>query len=416
MLDMYIHCPQALAEAQHIPDTNLRDFLHYLESKGYSPGTIHSYVGAVIHFNFWQRRQSKASACATHDDALEFLSKHLPYCSCPPSFPRHKVTIRAALKHWVGVVGAGDSFPQESSEQEQLVWAFDRYLADVAGLSPSTRLYRRRYAIEFLKWVKNASPFIQLSTLTNVNIGDYICQRSSGISLPTIAVIACSLSSFLRFLSAKGYCSLSPDFCVPHPTAVNTIPTVPALTFEELTCLLKAIDRTYPVGKRDYAMARCLSDLGLRTSDVAQLRLNDVDWRHGVITLRPGKSRRSRRLPLPDTLRDALIDYLQNARPVTTERAIFVYHRAPQGEAVAPSTVRGAIRRAFTRAGFSFTENQVHRLRHTMATRLLQSGNSLKVIADVLGHQCLDTTTRYTFIDRPALLAVALPWPQRIKP
>ena len=160
-------------------------------------------------------------------------------------------------------------------------------------------------------------------------------------------------------------------------------------------------------------MARCLSDLGIRTGDVATLQLDDIDWQHSIITLRHGKSRRQRKLPIPDTLIEALVDYLCHARPKTDQRAVFVYHRAPKGDAVSPSTVRGAIRRAFTRANFPAIDSQVHRLRHTMATRLLKNGQTIKTIADILGHQCIDTTIRYTTVDRQTLDRVALPWPGR---
>ena len=102
------------------------------------------------------------------------------------------------------------------------------------------------------------------------------------------------------------------------------------------------------------------------------------------------------------------------ARPKTNEQAVFVYHRAPQGDAIKSSTVRGAIRRAFARAQFPATDSQVHRLRHTMATRLLQNGQTIKTIADILGHQCIDTTIRYTTVDRQTLNPVALSWPGRV--
>jgi site-specific recombinase XerD len=162
-------------------------------------------------------------------------------------------------------------------------------------------------------------------------------------------------------------------------------------------------------------MARCLVDLGIRTSDVAQLSLDRIDWRHGCLTLEPGKSKRERSLPIPATTSSALIDYVRNGRPSTQDRQVFVHHRAPLGQGVLASTVRGALRRGYTRAGFKDSESQPHRLRHTMATRLLQGGHSLKLIADVLGHQSIDTTTRYTHVDRPSLSAVAMPWPRRVE-
>jgi integrase/recombinase XerD len=107
------------------------------------------------------------------------------------------------------------------------------------------------------------------------------------------------------------------------------------------------------------------------------------------------------------------MDYVRSARPVTQDRHVFVYHRAPFGRAINVATARGSVRAAFRRAGLSDSASQVHCLRHTMATRLLRSGNSLKTIADLVGHLSINTTTRYTYVDRPILASVAMPWPAR---
>jgi len=320
---------------------------------------------------------------------------------------------RAALNRWINVICPPSKSSQCLSNNEKLVLSFDRYLEDVAGLSHSTRHQRRQISLSFLNWL-SSRPSIKLKALCSSNIADYISERALlGASQGTLAVTACSINRLLRFLSATGACPVAPSIYIPRPKSIEVIPTTPALTLGESDRLLNAFDRTYSVGKRDYAMARCLSDLGVRTSDVAQLTLDDIDWHHGFILLRSGKSRRSRKLPMPETLQEAIIDYLCNARPSTPSRALFVYHRAPEGEAVLPSTVRGVIRRAFERAGFPASASQVHRLRHTVATRLLDHGNSIKDIADIMGHQCLETTIRYTFVSRQALLAIALPWPGR---
>ena len=114
-------------------------------------------------------------------------------------------------------------------------------------------------------------------------------------------------------------------------------------------------------------------------------------------------------------LATALIDYIKNGRPKTKERFIFVYHKAPVGKSVTTETIRNAIRRAYTRAGFNPELTGTHILRKTFATQLLQSGSTLKDIADILGHRCIDTTMIYTKVDFPHLSKVALPWPRRVK-
>jgi len=158
-------------------------------------------------------------------------------------------------------------------------------------------------------------------------------------------------------------------------------------------------------------MARCLFDLGLRCCEVASLTLDAIDWHSGAVRLAKTKSHQEDVLPIPESLGRALVDYLQKGRPATNSRAVFLHHRAPRGHIVLGTTVRGAIRRAFSRAGLPWTGT--HIFRHTMATRLIQNGTSLKEIADVLRHRSLDTTQIYTKVALGQLSGVALAWPRR---
>ena len=158
-------------------------------------------------------------------------------------------------------------------------------------------------------------------------------------------------------------------------------------------------------------MARCLADMALRCHEVADMRLEAIDWRAGTVHLPQTKHRQADLLPLPESAGQALVDYLRRGRPPCTSRAVFVHHRAPMGDGVAKTTVRGAIRRAFMRAGLPWTGTHV--LRHTAATRMLEAGTPLKAIADVLRHRSLDTTVSYTKVDLPNLARVALPWPEQ---
>ena len=124
------------------------------------------------------------------------------------------------------------------------------------------------------------------------------------------------------------------------------------------------------------------------------------------------KSRWQETLPIPDRMGRALVNYLRYRRPQTNSRFVFVYHRAPKGRAVQNTTVRGVVRRAFSRAGFSWTGT--HILRSTAASRLLEGGATLKEIADVLRHRSIDTTKLYAKIDLTHLARVALPWQGRL--
>jgi integrase len=172
---------------------------------------------------------------------------------------------------------------------------------------------------------------------------------------------------------------------------------------------LKSFDRKTPRGLRNYAVAVCLSELGLRAAEVAALNIDDLDWRGMTMRLRKTKQQRERLLPMPPEVARAVATYLKEGRPPATTRALFVRHQAPLGEAFKPHHVRSIVRGAFARCDIAYTGTHV--LRHTWATRAHRRGINLKLLADVLGHRSLNTTTRYAHVNLEELRQVASPWP-----
>jgi site-specific recombinase XerD len=114
-------------------------------------------------------------------------------------------------------------------------------------------------------------------------------------------------------------------------------------------------------------------------------------------------------MPLPAPTGQAIADYLKYERPPTSNRAVFARNIAPRDQPVGPDLIRKSIRQAYARAGLPYTRS--HLLRHTMASRLLESGSSPKEVADVLRHRSLNTTLVYAKLDSQNLATVALPWP-----
>jgi site-specific recombinase XerD len=184
------------------------------------------------------------------------------------------------------------------------------------------------------------------------------------------------------------------------------------LTVDQLTKVLDNFDRSTANGQRDYAMAICMADLGLRASEVAGLRLDDIDWDQSTIHLVAPKGHRDRVLPLPRRVGAALAAYLRRGRPRSGHREVFVRHRAPLGEPVSALLVHEVMCRAYRRAGLDASITGTHVLRHTAAGLMYQRGATLKEISDVLGHQSLDTTAIYAKVNWTQLRTVALPWPE----
>jgi integrase len=161
-------------------------------------------------------------------------------------------------------------------------------------------------------------------------------------------------------------------------------------------------------------MALCMLDLGMRGCDVAALTLEDIDWRNGVIRIPNLKTGRPYQLPLPERLGRAITLYLRKGRPQSEVRTVFLRHRAPIGRLNLMS-VHTAMHRAYVGAGIPEFGYGCRALRRTVATRLLRRGVPLKEIADVLGHQSINTTVRYARLDPAALAKVAMPWPEGLR-
>ena len=255
-----------------------------------------------------------------------------------------------------------------------------------------------------------------MSRLAPKDVIGYLSKRAARLKPASAKVVASSLRSYFRFLRLHGECGEALTLAVPAPASRRLTSLPKVLTDAEVRLLLAVFDRGTAAGRRDYAITRCFTDLGLRADEVAQLRLDDIDWRTGIVRIAGTKPRRDDQLPLTSLVGGAIAAYIRRGRPPTPERQVFLRVRPPIGQAVKCTTVRDAILRAAARAGMSSIVTGTQILRHTAATRMLHHGASIKEVADVLRHRSLDTTTIYTKVDLPRLAAVAAPWPQEVKP
>ena len=173
--------------------------------------------------------------------------------------------------------------------------------------------------------------------------------------------------------------------------------------------VIASCDVATPDGIRDRAVLLLLARLGLRAGDVASLTLDAFDWQDARLRV-AGKGRREDWLPLPQDAGDAVLSYIEKARPRIRSEAVFFTVLAP----IVPircwvvSTIVG---RAIRRAGVSSPSYGAHVLRHSAAVRMLRAGSSLTEIGAVLRHASIETTFHYAKVDRDLLLEIAAAWP-----
>lgn len=317
-----------------------------------------------------------------------------------------------ALKHLLIILRAeaviAEPVPGTTPVEEELR-RFDEHMGHVCGLAPKTRsmhsLVARRLLLQ-----QFGDQHIAFSTVTPDDIRRFVAQQSELYSTPSsVGSLVSAVRGYLRFRITCGDQVHALIGVVSYPANWQLASLPKALSRTEVDRLVESLGWKGPSARRSDAMVRCALDLGLRSGEIATLALDDIDWLAGTITLRRTKSRREDVLPLPQTTGSAIADYLKLERPQTASRAVFIRHIAPSDQPIGPACVRKAIRQAYARAGLPYTRS--HLLRHTMASRLLAGGSSLKEVADVLRHRSLNTTLIYAKLDSRNLAAVALPWP-----
>jgi integrase len=268
-----------------------------------------------------------------------------------------------------------------------------------------------RHISDFLTDRFGAGP-PSIAMLTPQDVAHFVARYTRQWAPASVKTIGNSLRSYFRFLAIRGACTKGLAAALPRVAQWRLARLPDTLSAAEINLFLSAFDRKTATGKRDYAIARCLLDLGLRRTEVAQLQLDDIDWRTGTVCFH-GKGKRIDILPLPRPTGLAIADYLRHGRPMTTRREVFVRHRPPVNAAANPDIVRNAIRSAAQRCGLQARIRGTHIFRRTAACRMVQAGAPFKEVADLLRHRCLNTTTIYAKVDLPALRRVALPWPGR---
>jgi integrase/recombinase XerD len=288
---------------------------------------------------------------------------------------------------------------------EAVVQAFSDYQRDQRGLAERT-VYNSAFIVrQFLAWRAEAGAGA-LSELRCEELGDFIVHEARRLKPRGMPVVASTVRTFVRFLFLSGVTTRDLSGSVPSAKTTRFGALPAAVDPVVLRALLQSCDRTKAMGRRDYAIFLLMARLGLRANEIAKMRLEDLDWRAGELVVR-SKGSRFDRLPLPQDVGEAIVDYLRQSRPSSESREVFLHLRgAPVG--MSRNAVVFVSRRASKRAGIAVVAG--HRLRHTAATELLRQGASMREVGQVLRQDHSTTSAIYAKVDRVALSAAVRPW------
>jgi site-specific recombinase XerD len=232
----------------------------------------------------------------------------------------------------------------------------------------------------------------------------------AGYTYKTVEQVICSLRAFFRFLlEAK---EVQVDFASKTPMIQARKQTrIPSVwTTEELKRLIEAIDRGSPKGKRDYALILLACCLGMRCTDIKNLKMENFHWAEKKLVFIQSKTRTALSLPLTQEVGWAVINYLKYGRPKIDSPYIFVRHLAPFSTFAEGDHLTQLIKRYMELAHLPTLKKRrgMHSLRHTMASVLLEKDTPLSIISDILGHADADSTAVYLKVDIKKLKECAL--------
>jgi integrase/recombinase XerD len=377
-----------------------------LERKGFGQSAIHKRVSQFRQLSRWMR--DKGISVDQLDDR------------CAAGFPESRRTtgrstwltgnsVRLPVGYLTDIgagPASGSPLPEPGSIAE-LLETYRDYLVRERALCPTTVAVYVRVARCFC--AEMAARHTELAELDSAQLSTFVvgmCQRS-GQALAKKTVTA--LSSLLRYLYITGVTTYPLATVLPKVAGHFRVAPRP-LAVDRIEKLLASCDRSTSTGRRDYAMLKLLSRLGLRAGEVAALRLEDIDWHRGEIVV-CGKGNRRDLLPMPPDVGEAVVDYLRDGgrRVPPGCRAVFVRAQAPEG-AVSAAVVANRVTAAAARAGLTRPVSP-RALRHTAATAILRQGAGLPEVAQVLRHNNIQVTARYASVDDSAVRELARPWP-----
>jgi site-specific recombinase XerD len=371
---------------------------------GFTEMSARAQLGLAAHLSRWLADAGLGTMELTAPVAAEYLAARRAAGYAAHLTPKALAPLLGYLRE-LGVAPEAE-IAVPATQAEALLERYRRYLLAERGLREKVA---RGYADSVRPFVAGcaAAGGGEPGWLTAGDVTAFLTAQSRRLAPKTAQRLATALRSLLRFWHVEGLISGPLDRAVPK--VANRRPGLPRpLEPAQVRALLASCDRGTAGGRRDLAIMTLLARMGLRAGEVAGLRLDDIDWRRGEITI-AGKGNRRDQLPLPADAGEAVADWLRHGRPPTAlDRSVFIRIKAPH-QGLTASGVTMAVFAAGQRAGLGTI--YAHRLRHSAATAMLAGGGSLAEIGQVLRHRRPATTAAYTKVNIEALHALARPWP-----
>ena len=414
MRDNFFSSPTV--EARHRKGTfgvHLVFFISWMQEHGYAHRTILSNIECVSKFGkYLEQRNFSSIKQLEGEEGQRILGTYRQYCKANQHWDTNsgiRLFIRALEDS-----GVLRNLPSRSSSLSYHTEQYADFLLSQRGLSEST-IYRHTYWTEkFLCFLGYRKGTPSLPTFDIADVDKFIEQEGSRLQRSTQYSLAGVLKSFLRFLYQSGKLNTDLSCLITSPRLYKLASLPSVLNQDEVQKIIDSVDRSTRVGLQHYGILVLLTTYGLRAGEVANLKLEDIDWRKETILIAQGKTGQDLWLPLTPKVGKAIIQYLKQARPSSKYPELFLLTKAPWTP-LTRQNIGYVVNRHIQLAGLSPSQRGPHLLRHSFATNLIRRGVCLKEIGDMLGHRDPNSTYLYTKTAVENLREVALEVPKEVK-
>ena len=386
-------------------------FLRNLRDQGYAVCTLRTYDTAISRFG---AAIGELGIKASRLDARQV--ERLRAAVLAGVKPSVRINTKFCLDRFIdalveaGVAERPEPPKKAATALERLRTEYETYLRELRGLTEATIYHCVRFLDRFMTF-RFGETLGNLDDITSADIVAFLREVMGRKTPYRDKTPPTHLRSLFRFLFWSGKTKRDLASSLPRVASLRETHLPRSLKPEEIERLIDAVWGPDAVGRRNYAMLMVLARLGLRAPEVIAIQLDDIDWRAGAILIR-GKGKRHDRMPLPEEVGQAIVDYIRNGRRGSS-RTLFVSSKVPHRPFVDATILNATLRAAFKETGLKPPQKYIgsHLLRHSLATDMLRKGASLDEIGNVLRRRSRTSTTIYAKHDVEGLRTIARDWP-----
>lgn len=396
----------------------IAELANVLSAQSYSPVVVRNYCAYAREFLAYLAQHEMPIATVTPTQVAHYL-RHarvvfMKRLGRQPAGDWHSIPrsgihalLRLARGQWPPepeVIGS------EAALRNEICVKYETWLREERGLAPASIVALLAEARHFLDWQLDRGGAQSLKGLSVGDIDLYMDTRAPGQRRVSLKDYAERLRSLLRYMYRTRYVASDLAGHVVSPTlyAYEGIPSI--LEPDQIAAVLETTHRDKsPMGLRDYAILLLLATYGLRSGEVRNLAIEDIDWRSESLRVRHSKTGACSFLPLLPHVGEALLTYLRHGRPKTDRREVFIRSRAPYRPLL---SLASEVRRRLSAAGVEPPgKSGPHIFRHARAVEMLRASVPQKIIGDLLGHRSTEATIPYLKLATEDLRAIALDVP-----